>query len=69
MQDFDEQEMLFLRENIVLEKVDGEIMIGEIETDVGRVWGNVISAVSVGCTNRVGRVGRVGPVGNEENES
>ena len=61
MQDFDEQEMLFLRENVVLEKVDGEIAIKLIKTDVERVDGYV---------SRAGNVGRIMAwVGNEENES
>ena len=41
MQDFDEQEMLFLRENVVLEKVNGKIVINVIKADVGMVEGSV----------------------------
>ena len=84
MQDFDEQEMLFLRENILLSKVNGKIFINVIKADVGRVEGSigwatesidwvekhVVRAESVGWVyGHVGRAGSVGSVGNEENES
>ena len=54
MQDFDEQEMLFLRENVVLEKVDGKIVITLIRTDVEIVDGYVDRAASAGWVH--GRV-------------
>ena len=77
MQDFDEQEMLFLRENILLSKVNGKIVIRVIKTDVGMVAGRVDSAESVGWVKghvgrvwgSVGRVGSVDWLGNEESES
>ena len=79
MQDFDEQEMLFLRENVVLEKVNGKIVINVIKTDVDRVRGHVGRAESVSLVEGHvgwaesarwvdGHVDRAGSVG-EENES
>ena len=61
MQDFNEQEMLFLRENVVLEKVDGEIAIKLIRTDVEIVDGYVDRAASAGRVH--GHVGKVGSAG------
>ena len=34
MQDFDEEEMLFLRQNVVLNNIDGEIVIVKITADI-----------------------------------
>ena len=69
-----EEILAFVEENIMLEKVDGKIVINVIKTDVGWVVGYVGRAVSVGRV--IGRVGRAGSVGrvvgrvsNEENES
>ena len=63
MQDFNEQEMLFLRENVVLEKVDGEIAIKLIRTDVEIVDGYVDRAASAGRVHgRVVKAERVGRV-------
>ena len=84
MQDFDEQEMLFLRENVVLEKVNGKIVINVIKADVQTVEGSVswvegsVSWVDghvdrAGSASRVeGRVDKAGSVrwvSNEESES
>ena len=68
---FSKEELAFLAENIVIEKVNGKIIIDVIKTDVGRVegwvgwiWG------SVGYVNGyVGRAGSVRWVGEVENES
>ena len=70
-----DKELAFIEKNIVLEEVNGEIVIEVIRTDVGRVdgkvswvYGHVGRAVSVDRIGRVdgrvgGRVDRAGGVG------
>jgi len=60
----DEEKLDFLNKNIVLEKVDGKIVIGVIKTDVQTVEGSV-SWVD----GHVSRAASVGDVGYEESES
>ena len=52
----DEEKLDFLNKNILLEKVNGKIVIDIIKTDVGRVDGHVGRAKSAGLVQ--GHVGR-----------
>ena len=57
----DEEKLDFLNKNILLEKVNGKIVIGVIKTDVGRVRGHVDKADSVDWVH--GHVFRASSVG------
>ena len=56
-----DKELAFIEKNIVLEEVDGKIVIGVIKTDVGRVRGHVDKADSVDWVH--GHVFRASSVG------